>query len=62
MAEDFFTRFAEVVQAGAAPAAAAAAPAPAAPAPAAPRKGLPPALWIAGLIAVVVVLLLVFAT
>jgi uncharacterized protein len=61
MSEDFFTRFAGVVEAGIA--SAAAAPASAAPATAQvpARKGLPPVVWIGGLIAIVVILLLVFA-
>lgn len=56
MSEDFFTRFAGVVEAGVAPTAA-----PAATAQAPARKGLPPVVWIGGLIAIVVILLLVFA-
>jgi hypothetical protein len=54
MADQFFGKFAEVVGGGAAPAEA---PAPAAPAP----RALPPAVWVAGLIAVIVILLLIFA-
>jgi carbon monoxide dehydrogenase subunit G len=67
MADQFFGRFADVVGAGVAPAEAAppaaAAPAPAAaPTPAAPAQpGLPPLVWVGGLIVIVVVLLLIFA-
>jgi carbon monoxide dehydrogenase subunit G len=58
MAEQFFGKFAEVVGAAAAPAAAAQ-PAPAAVA--APlRRGLPPAVWVTGLILVVIILLFIF--
>jgi carbon monoxide dehydrogenase subunit G len=56
MANDFFGKFAEEVGA-AEPAAAEAAPAPEA----APAGGISPALWISGIIAVVVVILLIFA-
>lgn len=65
MADEFFARFGEVVQAGegaAAAAPAAAAPERSAPAPSAPRKGLPPVVWIGGLVAIVVILLLIFTT
>jgi carbon monoxide dehydrogenase subunit G len=58
MADQFFGKFAEVVGAAAAPAEAA--PAPVAPAPAAPQAGLPPLVWVGGLIVIVVVLLLIF--
>jgi hypothetical protein len=59
MADEFFTRFGEVVEASAA-GVAAAQPAPtAAPAPA--RKGIPPVIWIGGLVAIIIVLLLIFA-
>ena len=60
MANDFFGKFVEVIGA---PTVATAAEAPAAtPAPApATSKGLSPAVWIAGLIAIVVVLLVIFA-
>ena len=57
MANDFFARFAEVV-AGPAPEEAAAE---VAPPPAEAKPGLPPAVWVGGLIAIVVVLLLLFA-
>jgi carbon monoxide dehydrogenase subunit G len=59
-ADQFFSKFAEVVGAAAAPAGAAqAAPAPvAAAAPA--KRGLSPVVWVAGLIAIIVVLLLIF--
>lgn len=57
MARDFFARFAEVV-AGPAPEEAVAE---AAPSPPEAKPGLPPAIWVGGLIAVVVVLLLLFA-
>ena len=72
MADEFFQRFGEVVQAGAAAPATAPPDAPAesalspsaqardASAPA--RKGLPPVVWIGGLVAVIVILLLIFAT
>ncbi len=56
MANDFFGKFAEEVGA-AEPAVAEAAPAPEA----APAGGISPALWISGIIAVVVVILLIFA-
>ncbi len=55
MANDFFARFAEVV-AGPAPEEAEAAPPPAE-----AKPGLPPAIWVGGLIAIVVILLLLFA-
>jgi carbon monoxide dehydrogenase subunit G len=54
MADDFFTRFAEIV-AGPAPVAAEAAPS------AEPAKGLPAYIWVAGIIGLVVILLLIFA-
>ncbi len=62
MADEFFAKFAELVTAGAAPAdmaapAAAAAPATTAAAPQSPR-GLSPVVWIGGLIAIVVLVLL----
>jgi carbon monoxide dehydrogenase subunit G len=62
MADQFFGKFAEVVGAAAAPAgAAAAAPvAAAAPPPAPAQRGLPPLVWVGGLIAIVVILLLIF--
>lgn len=53
MARDFFARFAEAV--------AGPAPAEAAPPPAEAKPGLPPVVWVGGLIAIVVVLLLLFA-
>jgi len=65
MAEDFFARFSAVVGA-AAPAAAVeavgagAGEAVAAPAPAPTRKGLPPVLWVTGLIVVIAILLYFF--
>ncbi len=64
MADDFFTRFNELVSTAAAtpeiaaPAAATEVPIPAAPA--APPRGLPPLVWIGGLVAVVVLLLIYF--
>jgi carbon monoxide dehydrogenase subunit G len=61
MADEFFARFAEVVQAGVAGAAPAPTATPAAPGPAPLRKGLPPVIWIGGLVAIIVVLLLIFA-
>jgi carbon monoxide dehydrogenase subunit G len=64
MADQFFGKFAEIVGAAASPAQATATPeaAPAiAPHPPAPaQRGLPPALWVGGLIAIVIVLLLIF--
>jgi len=64
MADQFFGKFAEIVAASAAPAgvAAEAAPAAAVPAAAAPpaKRGLSPVVWVAGLIAIVVILLLIF--
>ena len=59
-ADQFFSKFAEIVSAAAAPAAAtseAAAPVPAA-APA--KRGLSPVVWVSGLIAIIVILLLIF--
>jgi carbon monoxide dehydrogenase subunit G len=57
-ADQFFSKFAEIVSAAAAPAAPAetAAPVPARPA----KRGLSPVVWVAGLIAIIVVLLLIF--
>ena len=62
MADQFFGKFAEVVGAAAAPAGAAPpAPAPATAAPPPPaRRGLSPVVWVSGLIAIVVILLLIF--
>jgi uncharacterized protein len=65
MADQFFGKFAEIVGAAAAPAEAAAtpvAPAPvAAPPPPAPaQRGLPPLVWVGGLIAIIIILLLIF--
>jgi carbon monoxide dehydrogenase subunit G len=61
MADQFFGKFADVVGAAAAPAEAAPAPV-VAPAPAPPAQpGLPPLVWVGGLIVIVVVLLLIFA-
>lgn len=68
MADDFFAKFAELVTAGnaAAPAAEAATPA-AAPAPpsaaaaAESKGGLPPKIWVAGVIAAIVIILIAFA-
>ncbi len=57
-ADQFFSKFAEVVGAAAAPAAAQAAPPVAAAAPA--KRGLSPMVWVAGLIAIIVILLLIF--
>jgi len=60
MADQFFGKFAALVGGAAAPAEAAAAPVPA-PAPPAPAaRGLPPLVWVGGLIAIVVILLLIF--
>mgnify|MGYP002623752615 CR=1 FL=1 len=63
MADEFFAKFSETVSAGAAGAPATpAAPEPAEAAPSkAPPAGLSPAIWIVTLIAVVAVLLLIFA-
>ncbi|HUL05631.1 MAG TPA: carbon monoxide dehydrogenase subunit G [Candidatus Acidoferrum sp.] len=62
MADQFFGKFAEIVAASAAPAGAvaeaAAAPVPVAAPPA--KRGLSPVVWVAGLIAIVVILLLIF--
>ncbi|MGE0118643.1 MAG: carbon monoxide dehydrogenase subunit G [Dongiaceae bacterium] len=60
MADQFFGKFAEVVGAAAAPAGAAAAAPVAAPPPAPAQRGLPPLVWVGGLVAVVVILLLIF--
>jgi hypothetical protein len=59
-ADQFFSKFAEIVSAAAAPAAAAetAAPVPVA-APTA-KRGLSPVVWVGGLIAIIVILLLIF--
>jgi len=58
-ADQFFSKFAEIVSAAAGPAAAeTAAPVPATAPPA--KRGLPPVVWVAGLIAIVVILLLIF--
>jgi hypothetical protein len=61
MADHFFGKFAEIVGAAAAPAEAAPAPVAAPPPPAPARAGLPPLVWVGGLIAIVVILLLIFA-
>jgi hypothetical protein len=62
MADQFFSKFAEIVAAGAPAPAAAVETAPAAVPVAAPsaRRGLSPVVWVAGLIAIVVILLLIF--
>ena len=60
-ADQFFSKFAEIVSAGAAPAAASAetaAPVPTAAPPA--KRGLSPAVWVSGLIVIIVILLLIF--
>jgi carbon monoxide dehydrogenase subunit G len=58
-ADQFFSKFAEVVGAAAAPAAAeAAAPVPVSAPPA--KRGLSPVVWVSGLIAIIVILLLIF--
>ena len=60
-ADQFFSKFAEIVSAGAAPATAAAetaAPMPATAPP--PKRGLSPVVWVSGLIAIIVILLLIF--
>jgi uncharacterized protein len=59
MAEDFFARFSALLAAPAA-APAAAAEAVAAPPPVAARKGLPPIVWVSGLIVLIAVLLYFF--
>jgi hypothetical protein len=58
MADQFFGKFAAIVGAGAAPAEAAPVAAPPPPAPA--QRGLPPLVWVGGLIAIVIILLLIF--
>jgi len=62
MADQFFGKFAEIVAASAAPAGAVAEAAPAPVPVAAPpaKRGLSPVVWVAGLIAIVVILLLIF--
>jgi len=61
MADQFFSKFAEIVTASAAPAGAApAAPTSAAAAPPPAKRGLSPVVWVAGLIAIIVILLLIF--
>jgi uncharacterized protein len=60
MADQFFGKFAEIVGAPAAPAEAAPAAPVATPPPAPAQRGLPPLVWVAGLIAIVVILLLIF--
>src|SRR5262245_57416256 len=60
MADQFFGKFAEIVSAGAAPAAAAPPPAPASAGPPSAKRGLSPVVWVSGLIAIVVILLLIF--
>jgi hypothetical protein len=60
-ADQFFSKFAEIVSAAPAPAAATAetaAPVPAAAPPA--KRGLSPVVWVSGLIAIIVILLLIF--
>src|SRR5580765_868729 len=58
-ADQFFSKFAEIVSAAAGPAAAeTAAPVPATTPPA--KRGLSPVVWVAGLIAIIVILLLIF--
>jgi uncharacterized protein len=58
-ADQFFSKFAEIVSAAAGPAAAeTAAPVPATAPPA--KRGLSPVVWVAGLIAIIVILLLIF--
>jgi len=61
MADQFFGKFAEIVSTAAAPSAAQPAPAPAAAAPPPARRGLSPVVWVSGLIAIIVILLLIFA-
>lgn len=58
MADDFFTAFAQQVAGAATAETVSPAPAPASTAPSEPSKGLPPAIWITGLIAVVILILL----
>jgi len=62
MADQFFGKFAEIVAASAAPAtpAAQAAPVPTPVAPPPAKRGLSPMVWVAGLIAIIVILLLIF--
>jgi len=61
-ADQFFSKFAEIVSAAAAPAAAAAEAAVPVPAAATPpaKRGLSPVVWVSGLIAIIVILLLIF--
>jgi hypothetical protein len=59
MADQFFGKFAEIVTAAAAPAGAEVAPAPAVTGPPA-KRGLSPVIWVAGLIAIIIILLLIF--
>ena len=60
-ADQFFSKFAEIVSAGAAPATAAAETAAPMPATAPqPKRGLSPVVWVSGLIAIIVILLLIF--
>src|SRR4029453_2757377 len=62
MADQFFGKFAEIVAASAAPAGTApAVPTPTAAAPPPAKRGLSPVVWVAGLIAIIVILLLIFA-
>jgi hypothetical protein len=58
-ADQFFSKFAEVVGAAAAPAGAAQ-PAPPVATAAPAKRGLSPVVWVAGLIAIIVILLLIF--
>jgi carbon monoxide dehydrogenase subunit G len=60
MADDFFSKFAKLVGGGA-PAGAEVEAAPAEAAPAAGAGGLPAYIWVGGIIAIVIILLLVFA-
>jgi hypothetical protein len=64
MANDFFSKFAEVVggsaPAAAAPAAEALTPAPAPAAEPGPKKGLPAAVWVIGVIVILALLMWVF--
>jgi len=60
MADQFFGKFAEIVAASAAPAGTEAAPVPAAVAAPPAKRGLSPVVWVGGLIAIIIVLLLIF--
>jgi len=60
MADQFFGKFAEIVAASAAPAGAEAAPVPSAVSAPPAKRGFSPVVWVGGLIAIIIVLLLIF--